>query len=58
MLIMEDHITRNSALSLVKNMRDRKINHYHHNVAAYIAKTLFFLWRKAKHAAAYAGPAS
>ena len=42
MLIMEDHNTRNSALSVVKNMRDRKINHYHHNVAADTVKTLFF----------------
>jgi len=42
MLIIEDHITRNSALSVVKNMRDRKVNHYHHNVAADNAKTLPF----------------
>jgi hypothetical protein len=39
---MEDHITQNSALSVVWNMRDRKINHYHHNVAADTAKTLPF----------------
>jgi len=40
MPIMEDHITRNSASSVVKNMRGRKINHYHHNVAVDTAKTL------------------
>ena len=42
MLIMEDYITINSDLSVVKNMRDRKINHYHHNVAVDTAKTLPF----------------
>jgi hypothetical protein len=41
-MIMEDHITRNSALSVVKNMRDRKINQYHHYVAEDTAKTLPF----------------
>jgi hypothetical protein len=39
---MEDHITRNSAICVVKNMKDRKINHYHHNVAVDTAKTLPF----------------
>jgi hypothetical protein len=44
MLIVVDHITTNSALSLsvVKNMRDRKIKHYHHNVAEDTKKTLPF----------------
>jgi hypothetical protein len=41
-MLIVDNITRNSALSVVKNMRDRKINHYHHNVAEDTEKTLPF----------------